>query len=363
MATSNGVHVIVGGLGHLGRAMQRTLLAHGKEVRVIDRVVSHDAVASRLVHPTAVDYVACSIGDDHDASSKLQEALKNAETVYSMVTPDVLKSSAADMKRTNVGGVQQLMDVCQEVGVPKLLHASSMAVTNQLLEHAEENEETPLPDWDTYRIAYDITKRQGEDIVRNANDSDNSSNFQTCSLRLGSILGGPGDYLTRSFLETPGRVSIPTGDAKIDWISARDISVAFFKASDKLDASRSTIAGSALFVTKCRTNQSSSSGAILQAFCHEFEWKPIIVPPFIQSTLATGARAYQGIKGILVTPTEDNTKGMPFHLTLETGRYELTFDNSLARKLLDFEPEETWQDAVSRIAGEIREELPHLFPK
>jgi hypothetical protein len=68
-------------------------------------------------------------------------------------------------------------------------------------------------------------------------------------------------------------------------------------------------------------------------------------------------------KGILVTPTEDNTLGMPSHLTLETGRYQLTFDNSLAQQLLDFEPKETWQDAVSRITGEIREELPHLFPK
>jgi hypothetical protein len=67
---------------------------------------------------------------------------------------------------------------------------------------------------------------------------------------------------------------------------------------------------------------------------------------------------------LFTPPTEEgNTLDMPFHLTLETGRYELIVDDSLARQLLDFEPEETWQDAVSPIAGKIREELPHLFPK
>ena len=56
--------------------------------------------------------------------------------------PDVLKGSAADMKRTNVDGVQRLLDTCSEVGVPKLINAASMAVANQLVPHHEETKET-----------------------------------------------------------------------------------------------------------------------------------------------------------------------------------------------------------------------------
>jgi hypothetical protein len=64
MATSTGFYVIVSGLGFLGRrAMERKLLAHGKQVRVMDIAASHHEAASRLVHPSYVEYLSCSLGN------------------------------------------------------------------------------------------------------------------------------------------------------------------------------------------------------------------------------------------------------------------------------------------------------------
>ncbi|CAB9526284.1 3beta-hydroxysteroid-dehydrogenase/decarboxylase isoform [Seminavis robusta] len=358
MATSQGVHVIVGGLGGMGRCLQQQLLAHGKQVRVLDLAPSAQAAASRLVHPTSIEYAHCDLSSSN-STDMLHDALKNAETVYSLVTPDVLNGSAAAMRRTNVEGVQTLITACQTVGVPKLVYASSMAVTNQLFDHKEENEQVPLPDWDTYQLAYDRTKRQGEELVLQANNS--NSNLQTCALRLGSVMAGQGDYTTRHILERPGQViSIPF-PRLIDTVSARDLAVAFRLASDKMDVTDSPVGGKALFTTKSKNDQAATVPGTIELFAQEFGWKLVKLPTSVVMAMAHGYRAKETVKGLFRAPDEESTPGMPFDLTMEACTKEMTFDNSLAKELLGYEPQETWEDAVIRIAKECREAYPDLF--
>ena len=207
-------------------------------------------------------------GTDADLSS-LCTALQDAETVYSVATGDVIAGSAADMYNTNVRGINQLLSACDKVGVPKLIHASSMGVTNQLLDHDNEDESTPLPPWETYQCAYDISKRQGEDLIVNAT----SPNFQTGILRLGSILGGTSDYMIRSLLLLrPGNVVIARREP-CDWISSRDICRAMLAMNNKLDTSDNPISGKPLFVTKCKHGQPAGTHEVAALYAEELGWK------------------------------------------------------------------------------------------
>ena len=93
----------------------------------------------RLCHPS-IEYLRISPhGTDTDFSSLLCTAFRDTETVYSVATGDVLTGTAADMYNTNVCGIRQLLSACENVGLPKLIHASSMGVTNQLLDHDNED--------------------------------------------------------------------------------------------------------------------------------------------------------------------------------------------------------------------------------
>lgn len=348
MATSTGYHVIVGGLGALGRPLQKTLLENGKKIRVLDILPPSNA-SNRLVHPS-VEYAKIGAKPSDSDLSILRTALKDAETVYHVATGDVLTGTAADMDNVNVKGVELVLKACQEVGVPKMIHASSMGATNQLLEHDNEDESTPLPPWDTYRIAYDISKRQGEELVVKAT----TPNFQTGILRLGTILAGSSDYVSRSLLERPGTI-ISTRGEPLDFISSVDICRAMLRANDKLDASGNAIAGKPLFTTRCKTNKPTSVTEIAELYAQELDWRLIMAPDWLINGVRHGATAWNAVKTTLVKPRPENTAAFPFHLQLEAGKKLFTFDNDLARKLLDWEPEETWKDAVRRGAVEIRE--------
>ena len=62
------------------------------------------------------------------------------------------------------------------------------------------------------------------------------------------------------------------------------------------------------------------------------------------------------------TSNDDDTKlALPMHKTLAVGKHQQSFDNSLARDLLDFEPEETWVDTLEWVARDIERSNPDLF--
>jgi nucleoside-diphosphate-sugar epimerase len=86
------------------------------------------------------------LGSSSDDPSILKEAIKDADTVYIIVTPDILRGTEGDMKQTNVNGIQQLIQACQEVGVAKLVHVSSFATANHFVDHVKEDETAALPD-------------------------------------------------------------------------------------------------------------------------------------------------------------------------------------------------------------------------
>ena len=110
----SGKHVIVGGLGNLGRHLQRALLANGCAVRVLDRPSPSNNKAGEH---ESVECIPFTLG--WDDSRDLCKALEGAETVYSVVTPDVQHGTAQDFYRTNQLGMQHLVKACKSAGSPQ----------------------------------------------------------------------------------------------------------------------------------------------------------------------------------------------------------------------------------------------------
>jgi nucleoside-diphosphate-sugar epimerase len=236
------------------------LLENGKKIRVVDILAPESA---RLAHPS-IEYAKTSAVPTEAGFSSFCETLNDAETVYYIATCDVLTGTAADMYNVSVHGVVQALKACQTVGVPKMVHASSMAMTNQLLDHDNDDESTPLPSWDTYRCAYDISKREGEDLVVQAT----TPNFQPGILRLGTILAGTSDYVTREVLERPGKVIFARREP-IDIISSSDICRAMLQANEKLGHSGNAISGQPMFVTRCKTNAPAGVHEVAELYAQE----------------------------------------------------------------------------------------------
>lgn len=158
-------HVIVGGLGNLGRHLQRVLLEQGHAVKVVDLPTSASVVQSRLVHPS-VEYVPYQLGwmnnnnagTSQEQHSALVEALHQVETVHSVVTPDVQTGTVREFDVTNRLGLQHLVTACLLAGVQKLVCASSLAVTNHLQPSVNQTEDDPLPPMESYTSSSDRTK-------------------------------------------------------------------------------------------------------------------------------------------------------------------------------------------------------------
>ena len=341
-------HVVIGGLGNLGRHIQRVLLENGRHVRVLDHP-SKSAEGSSLLEHKSVEFVPFRLGTDD--SEHLTDALKDAETVYSLVTPDVQHGTVREFEQTNHIGLQHLIASCRQAGVAKLVYASSLAVTNHFIASKNATEAASLPPMDTYVTAYDRTKRLGEDLVLSASSPDK---LQTCALRLGAVLASPTDYMMRrSFESGPATEKVYTVHSQpIDAIAAHDVARAMLLADNKLSHSDSQVAGRALFVTKCRSDKAPRPNEVAAYLADRCHWQLQTLPPYLIAALQMGLSLQYKYLTVPFTRDSGDLPGMPPHLYLSISNFEKTFDNTLARSLLGFQPDLTWQEAVDHIVDE-----------
>lgn len=119
-----------------------------------------------------------------------------------------------------------------------------------------------------------------------------------------------------------------------------------------------------MFVSKCRTNQYAHWTEMTNVLADFLGWKvehiPRTVSALRQLKLWSMHKVTNLVKG---DRDEDLLPALPAHVLLDTAHYQQTFDNSLARNLLEFEPEETWMDAMVWIARDIQMHHPELFAR
>lgn len=152
--------IVTGANGFLGAWLTKRLIAEGHETYALVRKNS-DLTELEGCTPNYV------YGDVTDKSS-LREAFKDKDIVFHLAGVVAYKKSDRPlMEKVNVQGTQNVVDACYEVGVPQLLHVSSVVAIGASFKPQALNEDS------TYNIksldlGYFETKRLAEEIVLQA---------------------------------------------------------------------------------------------------------------------------------------------------------------------------------------------------
>ena len=176
--------LITGAAGFLGSSLANHLAREGHQVRGLDDLSTGDPkVLSPDVHFTR--------GDVSDRP-KLWTLLQDVDVVYHLAARVSVQESILyprDYNAANVGGTVALMEAMRDVGVKRVVLASSGAVYGDMADGSLKEKDTPNP-----RSPYAVSKLSAEYYVRTIG---NLWNIETVSLRIFNAYG-PNQHLPPS---------------------------------------------------------------------------------------------------------------------------------------------------------------------
>jgi UDP-glucose 4-epimerase len=176
--------LITGAAGFLGSSLANQLAREGHQVRGIDDLSTGDPQAlAPDIHFTR--------GDVSDRP-KLWTLLQEVDVVYHLAARVSVPESVLyprDYNTVNVGGTVALMEAMRDVGVRRVVLASSGAVYGDLADQPLKETVTPNP-----RSPYAVSKLAAEFYVRTIGGL---WGIETVSLRIFNAYG-PGQHLTAS---------------------------------------------------------------------------------------------------------------------------------------------------------------------
>jgi UDP-glucose 4-epimerase len=176
--------LITGAAGFLGSSLSNHLAREGHQVRGLDDLSTGDPqVLAPDVHFTR--------GDVSDRP-KLWTLLQDVDVVYHLAARVSVQESILyprDYNNVNVGGTVALMEAMRDVGVKRVVLASSGAVYGDLGEQPLREDVVPNP-----RSPYAVSKLAAEYYVRTIG---NLWKIETVSLRIFNAFG-PGQHLPPS---------------------------------------------------------------------------------------------------------------------------------------------------------------------
>jgi farnesol dehydrogenase len=132
--------VVTGGTGFLGSHLVDRLLKQGKEVSVVSRSAGHDICLRE----------------------GLDTPFENAEVAFHLAAR--VKSRAGDFYGTNVDGLRNVLEVCQDSGIKKLIYVSSFTVFGPSNGHPH-TEDTREQRTDFFH-GYDRSKYDGLQLIQ-----------------------------------------------------------------------------------------------------------------------------------------------------------------------------------------------------
>lgn len=153
--------LVTGANGFLGSALTKTLVDQGHDVFALVRPTSDismlEGVGCKYVHGDVTDVVS------------LLENVKGFDTVFHLAGVIAYKKSQrAVMERVNVQGTSNIVDVCRENKVRRLVYLSSVvAIGSSFSPDQILNEESPYEIHDL-DLGYFETKKAAEEIVKKA---------------------------------------------------------------------------------------------------------------------------------------------------------------------------------------------------
>lgn len=152
--------LVTGANGFLGAWLTGRLLAEG---HVVSALVRKNSDLSELENKKP----EFRYGDVTDKES-LRIAFKDQDVIFHLAGVVAYKKSARPlMDKVNVGGTQNVVDVCEELKIPQLLHVSSVAAIGASFKPKVLNEKSEFAISDL-NIGYFETKKNAEEIVMTA---------------------------------------------------------------------------------------------------------------------------------------------------------------------------------------------------
>lgn len=126
------VVAVTGGTGFIGRHLVRLLLSQDKSVRVLTRNIPK----AKSLLPEVTEYFEGDLADTY----QLRRFLSGAEYVFHLASE--LRDKKL-MRRTNVLGTKNILDVLGEIQPRKLIYLSSAGIAGQKKKYMIRDEETP----------------------------------------------------------------------------------------------------------------------------------------------------------------------------------------------------------------------------
>ncbi len=149
--------LVTGGSGFLGSNLSALLVAEGYNVRILRR--EHSDL--RAIKDVDVEH---AIGDVRDKEA-VRRAMRGMDTVFhTAALVSYWKRKRPELIDVNVGGTQNLVDVCLQEGVDRLVHTSSIAAVGFAGDDRPADESHAF-NWQSFDVGYRTTKYQAEQVV------------------------------------------------------------------------------------------------------------------------------------------------------------------------------------------------------
>jgi nucleoside-diphosphate-sugar epimerase len=194
---------ITGGTGFIGGALARRLLAEGVAVQLLarpsgraDQIESSGATVMR---------------GDVENPDAVRKAIAGAEVVYHVAAKVEGPWTKEQFMETNVVGTEHVLDACRQLGTPRLVYLSSIAVYGPIAKGQGIDEETPFDEFPAERELYAQSKIAADQLVM---EFARKTGTAVTILRPG-IVFGPGRTLPLGLLAARlGKLAIVFGNRR-----------------------------------------------------------------------------------------------------------------------------------------------------
>jgi nucleoside-diphosphate-sugar epimerase len=225
---------VIGGAGMLGHEIVRQLVGAGKQVRVLDLEPPPQQLCEFLMGDIR------SKRDVREACADAEVVFQCAAAVWNVETPRHVYEAV------NVGGNQNVIDVCRETGIRRLVYTSTIdVVVDGRTPIVDGDEALPYPKR-LPRDSYCSTKILAERMVLRANGAE----LATCALRPVGMYGPRDRYHLGNVLRMARRgnkVRLGSGRARFSHAYSENVAHAHVLAAGHLHP-QSVVAGRPYFI-------------------------------------------------------------------------------------------------------------------